>query len=138
MAKLEEIEKEMQRIRSNLATADRDLLAGNISVEIYDRLAATNLELLKQLLEQKQVPLEEDKHQSLQDKLKSLLEYARGLARMGGGGGCPICTNKSCYVTAQLSGDSVEYGVFCFTKNAFYKQGGLPVPKYLQEFLAKG
>lgn len=80
-------------------------------------------------------------------KIKELMDEARDKVIMGHPGTgrtlyytyCPIChgylDEHGCAPSTQIESDRIVYGMQCNKKGNFYKQGEIPIPKHLREFL---
>jgi hypothetical protein len=125
-----------------------------ILYEKIERLEAENRELKQKLLasETHLTP------QEAQKEIEALIEKAKNMVRLEKTwGGDYYCTGVTktrgpffipdydrhlmklhgCSITAYVEGNKIVYGVLCNHPDSkgFYKQGEIPIPKYLRDFL---
>lgn len=140
-ADLASIRAEAKDVRAVMLKADEALLAGQLTVELYDKITASKLELLHHLIERENSFAAVMRAESLQAQLDQRMKQAEGLAFFNDRyGQCPVCglggnVSLGCAKMSKVDGKEILFGVFCNKDHQFHAQGSRPLPADLVEFI---
>ena len=136
-AELAALRAEARDARAMLLKADAALLDGQLVPELYDKILASKLAVLKDVLEREKPLLQAAaRREAMSAALQRLQAQARGMVRSANGL-CPICVRGSCRFTPRVEviGWAIAYGAYCPSANRYVEYGQLTLPADLIELV---